>query len=214
MLNDSGLETFKVTKGAKLYLYSGSIRRNRLEIFTFTDSFGLMHRGWGQFVYNAGEGRSLLPINESLLKLPESENDEVDPRKQVFVPMSLDNKLSPKWTGQQENCYVDSDIISCARLSEQDVILTNPLSRLGSVSGNVNGCLTGSGAFGPVLETKTSGKAVMTGAVGVTYSDSDGETKTTLSFMDMNGDGYPDIVSGNMIQLTNPQGGFGGEKLT
>lgn len=34
--------------------------------------FGMMYRGWGGFVYNASEGRFSKPIDESLLKLPES----------------------------------------------------------------------------------------------------------------------------------------------
>ena len=41
--------------------------------------FGMLYRGWGGFVYNSAEGRYAKPIDESLLKLPENENDKVDP---------------------------------------------------------------------------------------------------------------------------------------
>ncbi|MDR2042408.1 MAG: type IV secretion protein Rhs, partial [Tannerella sp.] len=198
----------------RILSYSAIVTENATETTVYAntlterayDGFGPGHRGWGQFVYNAAEGRAALPVNENLLQLPQSENDNTDPRTQVFVPMTLNSQPEPAWRGGQENCYMDGNSMSCARLSVQDVLLTNPLSGLGSLSGT--------GAFGPVLETKTSGKAFMTGAAGITYSDSDGETQTGLSFMDMNGDGYPDIVSGNMIQLTGSQGGFEGEKLT
>ena len=34
--------------------------------------FGMLYRGWGGFVYNSAEGRYAKPIDESLLKLPET----------------------------------------------------------------------------------------------------------------------------------------------
>lgn len=38
-----------------------------------------------------------------------------------------------------------------------------------------------------------------------------GSSKTEVAMMDMNGDGFPDIIAGGTIQYTNSQGGLSGE---
>ncbi len=48
--------------------------------------------------------------------------------------------------------------------------------------------------------------------MGITYNDAKGHMKSLVSMMDMNGDGYPDVIAGNTIQYTNSQGGMSGEK--
>ena len=49
--------------------------------------------------------------------------------------------------------------------------------------------------------------------MGITYSKANGGATTEVTMMDMNGDGYPDIIAGGTIQYTNSQGGLSGEKL-
>ncbi|GHT17488.1 hypothetical protein FACS189429_1680 [Bacteroidia bacterium] len=178
------------------------------------DGFGLMHRSWGQFVYNANDGRYAQPIDQSKLRLPESEEEQPDPATMVFLPMGLYGETKTFWQGQDPNAYINDSIISSSRLGTQDVVLTNPLANLSNSTDAEGTCLSGSTAFGIDLETKSSSKAVMTGAAGITYSHSTGESETRTSFSDMNGDGYPDIITTNQIQLTNTQGGFDGEIIS
>lgn len=53
-----------------------------------------------------------------------------------------------------------------------------------------------------------AGVGVLGNGIGHTYSESDYSVQT--DFMDMNGDGYPDVVRSSTIQYTMPWGGLGG----
>lgn len=190
-----------------------------IPVNTFTsrsnDGFGILNRGWGQFVYNTNEGRYANPIVEGLLKLPESDNDRMDPVLTAFYPMVINQNddLQLTWAGQNPEVFIAGDIIASARLGEQDVVMTNPLSGLEDTLNSGGNCIPGSGAFGVVLENKSSSNADLTGAMGITTSKSKGDSETVLSFADMNGDGYPDIISKSQIQFTNTKGGFDGEVI-
>ena len=48
--------------------------------------------------------------------------------------------------------------------------------------------------------------------MGFTVNTAEGNATTDVTMMDMNGDGYPDIVAGGVVQYTNSQGGISGEK--
>ncbi|WP_304487072.1 SpvB/TcaC N-terminal domain-containing protein, partial [Dysgonomonas sp. ZJ709] len=191
-----------------------------IAINTFTtrdyDGFGITNRGWGQFVYNSNNGRYGNPIAENMLKLPESENDTMDPVSTAFLPMSINQNdtIQQKWSGQNQGAFIAGNIISSSRLGEQNVVLTNPLSTIGGGQSTGGSCIPGSGAFGVIQETKSSSIAGMVGVMGITTSTSSGESKTLTSFADMNGDGYPDIITSNQIQFTNAKGGFDGEVIS
>ncbi|WP_280647739.1 MULTISPECIES: RHS repeat-associated core domain-containing protein [unclassified Dysgonomonas] len=177
------------------------------------DGFGITNRGWGQFVYNANDGRYGNPISESLLKLPETENDNIDPVSTAFLPMTINrnDNTQIQWVGQNAGAFVAGDIISSARLADQDVILTNPLSGISNSQASGGSCIPGSGAIGISQESYSTSNATMVGAVGLTKSDAKGSNTVKVTTIDINGDGYPDIVTENQIQLTNTRGGFDGE---
>ena len=174
--------------------------------------FGILYRGWGGFVYNAAEGRYAKPIDESLLKLPESENEKIDPLTMPFTPVGTDQTTLANWVGQRQEIYLTAGEAGTARLAEQDVILTNPLDGDVDIAGLAGECLQGTGAAA-VTQVATSKSTVKQGgSMGVTYNDADGNAETEVAMMDMNGDGFPDIIAGGTIQYTNSQGGLSGEK--
>ncbi len=176
--------------------------------------FGMMYRGWGGFAYNSSEGRYARPIDESLLKLPESKDARPDPRTMPFTPISTDYRTLSRWVGQNELIYLTSDEMGTARLAEQNVILSNPLGEQGDVAAVSGDCLQGTGAsaVSQISENKSTDK--QREAKGITYNDANGHMKVKVSMMDMNGDSYPDIIAGGTIQYTNTQGGISGEKYT
>ncbi|MDR2948601.1 MAG: type IV secretion protein Rhs [Prevotella sp.] len=191
---------------------------------TFTtrdnEGYGNMYRGWGQFVYNAADGRYGNPIAENLLKMPETET-ETDPMAMVLGIMSPADTRD-FWSGTDPNTYIKGDVMGASRLGEQDVVLTNPLEGLESM-GNLNGaCLEGSGQIAIGLKSRGESISGQAGAsVGVpgingsgTLNKAQGWQDIETAYTDMNGDGFPDIVTKNQIQLTNPRGGFDGEVIS
>ena len=174
--------------------------------------FGPLYRGWGGFVYNASENRYSQPINESLLVLPQDENAQPDPLTMAFTPLSTDLNKIDRWSGQREEIYVTATHMGAARLTEQDVVLTNPFENIGNVAGLTGEHLQGTGAAAISQEMVSHNNVVQGGAI-FTYNDANGDSKTKSMMIDLNGDGYPDIVAGGKIQYTNTLGGISGEVL-
>jgi RHS repeat-associated protein len=177
------------------------------------EGFGMLYRGWGGFVYNASEGRFNKPIDESLLKLPESEDDKIDPLTMAFTPIGTDQTTIDRWVGQRQEIYLTAYEAGTARLGDQDVIITNPLENNVNIAGLSGECLQGTGAAAVTQVVSNKSNVIQSGALGITHNDANGNATTEVTMMDMNGDGYPDIVAGGTIQYTNTLGGLSGEKL-
>ena len=177
------------------------------------EGFGMMYRGWGGFVYNASEGRCGKPIDESLLKLPESEDVKIDPMTMAFTPIGTDQNTLDRWVGQRQDIYLTAYEAGTARLGDQDVIVTNPLDNDVEIAGLSGDCLQGTGAAAATQVATNMSDVNQEGGMGITYNDAYGNATTEVTMMDMNGDGYPDIIAGGTIQYTNTMGGLSGEKL-
>ena len=174
--------------------------------------FGMLYRGWGGFVYNASEGRYGKPIDEALLKLPEDENAKIDPLTLPFTPIGTDQMSPDRWVGQRQEIYLTAAEAGTARLAEQDVVITNPLDNQVDVTGLAGDCLQGTGAAAVTQVATSKSSVTQGGAMGFTVNTAEGNATTDVTMMDMNGDGYPDIVAGGVVQYTNSQGGISGEK--
>ena len=174
--------------------------------------FGMLYRGWGGFVYNASEGRYGKPIDETLLKLPEDENAKIDPLTLPFTPIGTDQMSPDRWIGQRQEIYLTATEAGTARLAEQDVVITNPLDNQVDVAGLAGDCLQGTGAAAVTQVATSKSSVTQGGAMGFTVNTAEGNATTDVTMMDMNGDGYPDIVAGGVVQYTNSQGGISGEK--
>lgn len=175
--------------------------------------FGDLYRGWGGFVYNAADRRYAKPIDESLLKLPESKEEQLDPMKMVFTPLGTDLNTLSRWTGQRTEIYLTATEAGTALLTEQDVVLGNLFGSLtdnNTISGD---CLQRTDASAIVQKTTSTSTVIQTGAIGVTLNNATGSSTTNSIMMDFNGDGYPDILAGGLIQYTSTQGGISGEKF-
>ena len=174
--------------------------------------FGMLYRGWGGFVYNASEGRYGKPIDEALLKLPEDENAKIDPLTLPFTPIGTDQMSPDRWIGQRQEIYLTAAEAGTARLAEQDVVITNPLDNQVDVTGLAGDCLQGTGAAAVTQVATSKSSVTQGGAMGFTVNTAEGNATTDVTMMDMNGDGYPDIVAGGVVQYTNSQGDISGEK--
>ena len=213
---DIGLLTEIISIDVKIDTAGITVDSLLINLFALSSDrgFGRMYRNWGQFVYNAAEGRYAQPIYENALELPNDTAVRIDPRTTIFFPMSLDIHTKSYWAGGDNEVYIRDTEMSASRLGEKDVILTNPLAGFAADFELTGSCIMGGGASGVDIRAEGKSTNETEGAsfgVGINYSYSKGDEKTTLSFSDMNGDGYPDIISKNKIQYTNTLGGFDGE---
>ncbi len=165
------------------------------------EGFGNMYRGWGQFIYNASGDRYSKSINESLLQLPDNKEADMNPLTTAFIQMTPDENKT-YLIGQNPYTWIKGDTLSASRLTEQDVVLENPFSNL--INQNIE-----YGAIGAILEQKSFSASALTAVSIYSGSASTGNTKTLISFADMNGDGYPDILGENTIDYTGTVGSAG-----
>jgi RHS repeat-associated protein len=180
-----------------------------------TEKFGSLQRHWGQFIYNAMDGRYNQPIDESKLVLPDSDKAETDPRKMIFMMMTPDVLTKKYWSGVDNLTYVNNNIISSSRLGEDNVVLTNPLEGLvaGAINTNNPYCTEASEAPAVDKITKSLSNAKQVGYSVFTLSTSFGSSEVVRDFQDMNGDGFPDIITKRNIQMTSSNGSFNGENI-
>jgi len=199
--------------------------------------FGPQYRHWGQFSYNGNRDRANQPINEADLHLnevllPVNNQDPAlnidlaplvdtsnvegsgmqmessynaqggyQPKEDKFIYMAPDNKRKA-WIGYDNLTFVTRDTISSSRMGRDDILPVNPIT--------VPGAGPGSGAVGikKIAQTDNVNVGVASPGGGIGANASGGTTKFAYDFNDMNGDGYPDILSYSKVQYTWPYGGL------
>jgi len=178
--------------------------------------FGQFYRGWGQFVYNANDGRSLLPIQDEALNYDEDElasdtliidedvdTDELDMSNiansgERFLVMTSDPKVTA-WRGLDDLTFITRSQLSSTRFGRKNLNESNPATG-------------GDGINAPALISRFSsdggygglGIGPASGSLGYTAA----RAWSVLDVIDMNGDRYPDHVSETKIQYTNTRGGL------
>jgi RHS repeat-associated protein len=171
--------------------------------------FGPAYRGWSHAGYNGNRNLATLPIDESRLVFPSSESQtKCDPAK-VTRPEDISSDCSPEsakaymfspdpakgaFAGPNERTWISSTRMSSSRLGAASLGVPRPAQFAGAraVSRIARTTMTSlSGGIGPVSGSYGKGKS---------YSE--------LDYLDMNGDGFPDVVGNGRVQYTTAQGGL------
>ncbi|ACY15442.1 SpvB/TcaC N-terminal domain-containing protein [Haliangium ochraceum] len=178
------------------------------------------YRGWSYGGYSGAGARGDLPIPPGELdKEPvfdgseplSEDNLEELARRFVedglqafpFLPVSdapaceadapaCDATATAHWQGPHELIYVTAHEMSTMRLG-------GPVKLLPAPSEIANARAV------PRL-SRSRGQAIGGGAVPVSFSQGQGESHGLLDFLDMNGDGFPDVVTPARVQYTSPLG--------
>lgn len=149
------------------------------------------YRGWTYAGYNGNGDRASQPIIESDLDQTFDASTQYDPRTAkayLFTPSPEDGS----WRGPNDSVWVKPDSASS--------------SRLGSPSISVPSASDFAGARAPSKLSQTSQTAVGAGVSLLSGSASIGSTSSEVDYLDLNGDGFPDIVSDGQVQYTTATG--------
>lgn len=196
------------------------------DVFYKRDSlkFGPLYRNWGQFAYNDSKiGNSLVPIDIKRLVFKQSTNvDALQTSAQAqfgsdnSVPVdissmnALDRKknifqhLAPHrtgkgyfWQGLDEAIFINEKMQSASRVGLKQVLITNPIN---------NSTLSDYTAYGIVKRNTSASTSSNTTYVVAGTSKSSSNSNSRSDMVDLNADGYPDIISYPQIQFTNALG--------
>ncbi|MFC0626017.1 SpvB/TcaC N-terminal domain-containing protein [Kribbella deserti] len=177
-------------------------------------AFAQAYRGWAAIGYNGNRDRATKPIIQSDLVIDESYTsdlpDEVDPQAQkddfgkdprVTPPRMVMFVPSPqqrRW-GVGDHSWVAAGQASSSRMGAPSISLPG--------TGDLAGAIA-------VPRVARSEQISLTGSLGgpvgsVGGSIATGKSQGLVDFLDMNGDGFPDVVGSRGIQYTDPTGGLG-----
>ena len=182
-------------------------------------AFPQPYRGWGAIGYNGNRGRADQPIVQDALVIDDSYADQlpdsVDPQGQQG-PFGQDPRIDPpkvvpfspsprhgRW-GAGELSWVARAAVSSSRLGADSIDLPDPEDLAGATA---------------VPRLARAEQVSLTGGVGgpvgsVGGSIATGDSTGQVDFVDMNGDGFPDVVTTGGIQYTDPTGGLGDSRGT
>ncbi|CAA9362455.1 MAG: hypothetical protein AVDCRST_MAG93-7739, partial [uncultured Chloroflexia bacterium] len=181
--------------------------------------FPLAYRGWAVAGYNGDGDRATQPIHENDFTIdtsnlptetdaPTGFNDTTyNPPKQdnsyTYVPsvqpVSIPGQPAPNpsavWAGNRANLAASADRVRSSRLGAD----TNNLGV--DASGGSGRAVTRISVTAPSAKL-AFGLGPAGASFGVTPSFG------LVDYMDMNGDGYPDIITPNSVTYTTPRGGY------
>ena len=133
------------------------------------------------------------------------------PVKKRFINMYANLDANPNnWTGFDAENFVESAAFSPSRFGTNNVesLLVQITPSIPTTS--TSNCLASANVPGITIVSKGNGHSYAGGAsfgpISLSGSYSTSENTTLNSYMDMNGDRFPDILVKNNIQFTNPLG--------
>jgi RHS repeat-associated protein len=158
-----------------------------------TEAFGGGYRNWWFGDYNGTNATG--PIDQSVLRLPLSETDQVF---RQFIGM-LPFQTEDRWRARDTNAFVSGGLMGATRLGARTLEFSD-----GTGFGGARGIIKTLGA------RNTAGNiSLLVFGVG----RSDGTSFTDIDFLDFNGDGYPDVVGAGSVQATLPNGALEGRRI-
>ena len=149
------------------------------------------YRGWAYVGYNGTGARGTQPIVESDLAQTFTSNTTYDPRTAnafLLTPSPADNE----WLGTNPDIWVKAGTVSSSRLGAANLVFPSASDF--------------AGARAPEKVSDTSQTAAGGGVSLLSGSADTGSTTSDVDYIDMNGSGYPAVVSNGHIQYPDQTG--------
>lgn len=158
---------------------------------------GLPYRGWSVFGYNGNRERAAQPIDEGVVAAYDAaagfgDGSSYDPCTAPAWPF-VPRPAQAVWLGPDDRTWAGAGTMSPSRLGSDDIRVPDS-DDLGA---------------GPAVRRQSeSFQAVIGGGFFVAGASTtiDAWTTGAVDYLDMNGDLFPDVVSGGHVQYTSPRG--------
>jgi len=159
--------------------------------------YNMPYRGWSYAAYNGNRERALLPIDESLLVLPDDPAEYDITTTDAYAFSSIPKKNF--WRGPDDLGWVAPGEQSSSRLGADqiDVPRSDEFAGARAVNRLTRTFQTTVGAGVSILSASLTVCPIPPPV-----------SRSVLDFMDMNGDRFPDIVSEEHVQYTTLVGGL------
>lgn len=156
--------------------------------------FGNTYRSWGQAAYNGNGEFASQAIDADRLTLSTVEADYKDLNKQVTVYPAAPVIEKNKWESIDKVWGVAPDYIQSTRRGSKyiDVLKIEDFTNTTGIVRVPRRSRTDSSSSG--------------GGFYLSYNNSSGNSNGNLDIVDINGDRYPDVIGGGVIQFTLPDG--------
>ncbi|MCD5345786.1 SpvB/TcaC N-terminal domain-containing protein [Agromyces sp. S2-1-8] len=186
--------------------------------------FPLAYRGWGVAGYTASAGKATQPVDEDAFVIDEAAAQSAEPADgfddlctgpvteceaepdidpaYAYLPLLDPDSLgegaspldAPQWRGTRDNLAASAERMRSSRLSSDTV-------SLGVDDGASKSGVTRISVTGPSLSLGF-GFGPLGGSVGI------GPSWSLVDYEDLNGDGYPDVITPGNVQYTSQRGIF------
>ena len=176
--------------------------------------FAQPYRGWAYAGYNGNRDRANQPIVEGDLVLTSlepnaTEYNLAEASAYPFTPVPGATPEEDVWGGVDDLAYVSASSISSSRLGV-DFITPPGMNPVGGTAPELRSRTQQNAlgvGLGP-LSGSYSGHPEMVGLDLLQYLPVLGESYSERDFLDMNGDGFPDVVGQGEVQYTTMLGGL------
>ncbi|MEU3062887.1 SpvB/TcaC N-terminal domain-containing protein [Streptomyces subrutilus] len=178
-------------------------------------AFAQPYRGWGVIGYQGNRDRATQPLKQAELTLDQSFKDalpkepkETDvpgftanprltmPRLAVFAPVPAKGG----WAAQDDSSWITAAMATSSRLGADTIDIVTDADVAGDRTAMRRG------VTGQVSATLAAGPFGGTVVGGITAG--------SVDYLDLNGDGYPDVVGAKEIQFTDMTGALGATRGT
>ncbi|MFM9983721.1 MAG: SpvB/TcaC N-terminal domain-containing protein, partial [Flavobacteriales bacterium] len=139
------------------------------------------------------------------------------PLNAIFIYMTPDDSTLNRWLGYDNLTYIAVDTVSSSRFGQDNMILTSVITPEPGMEDFyfmpdkvVHSTSTTKAFPDSWNEIPELAASTMAGIIGVnlSFTDTEGSSEMLMDMMDLNGDGFPDIIAKDKYQYTLPGGHF------
>ncbi|MFE4618218.1 SpvB/TcaC N-terminal domain-containing protein [Streptomyces sp. NPDC056747] len=178
-------------------------------------AFAQPYRGWGVIGYQGNRDRATQPLKQAELTLDQSFKDALpkEPKEADVAPFAAKPRLAmPRlavfapvpakggWAAQDESSWITSAMATSSRLGADTIDIVTDADVAGDRA------VMRRGVTGQVSATLAAGPFGGTVVGGITAG--------SVDYLDLNGDGYPDVVGAKEIQFSDMTGALGATRGT